>query len=345
MKNVPILVTINEYGAYKNIENTDLNIEKIKTFKVFNSNYLYQFNLSAGNNSLVKLELIFDTKNNKYNNFSLSHIFEYQNDNSNFKILYLPVTETTQGDKTILTFSHQITDKSTTKVVFELIPNYDANNVNILGFEDIYKNENEYETILSFNNSIELISMYTSIKYKFMYPIQANQTNHFQLNISKIFSYDNFYQSVNICECWSNNFNECDINETLNFEMNKINDSTILSVSHYQKKNDSIKNIVFEFYPLYNFYDVVIKGFKENDPDSTPDSTPDSDSGSSSDSAPDSPPDSGSSSFAVLISIIISIIIISVIVFFIYLYIKKRRSKDINFDQRDSLGDDFLLNE
>jgi len=341
IQNVTILFKINEYNDNKKIEKTDLNKEKkIKNFDVFSSETFYEFNLRAGKNSYAKLELIFDEKNSNYKNFSLSHIFEYQNDNSNFKILYyLHATETTQGNKTIITFLHKISDKSTKKVVFQLIPNYVAKNVNILGFKG--KNKTEDEENLPLNTSLVLISMYSSINYKLMCPIQANHTNHIQLRISNITSLDdNFSQSVNIFECWSSKFKECAIKKIQNFKMNKTKDSTIFLESDYQNKNDSIDHIIFAFKPSCNFYNVSITGFiRENDPETTPNS--DSDSDTSSDSAPDS----GSSSFAVSISIIISIIIISVIVFFIYFCIKKRRSKDINFDQRDSLGDDFLLNE
>jgi len=337
---VSILAKINKIDAKeKNV--VDLNNGEIINFKKFNSNEFYKFNLKADYKSYARLELIFDTKNNNYNGFSLSLIVEYQND-GNEKILYQPFTEIEQGNKTILHFSHLVSDESINNIVFLLIPKYEIKNVNILGFKDT--NETEYEEILYLNNSLNLTSMHPSINYKLMFPIQANQTDQIQLNISNITSLENYSQPVDVYECWEKSFNSCEKSETQNFTMTKNNDLEIFLKAQYQNKNVSIKSIYFQINPSYIFYNITIIGsIIKNDPEPTPDPDPDSDSdsGTSSDSAPDS----GSSSFVVSISIIISIIIISVIVFFIYLYIKKRRSKDFNFDQRDSLGDDFLLNE
>ena len=332
---VSFLAKINKIGAFKKFE-IDLNNgkEKIENLNEFSSKIIYSFTLTAGYNSYARLELIFDTKNNNYKGFNLSHVVEHQNTNKIF--FYQTFTETIQGNKTILTFSHLVSNKSTNKIDFQLIPSCKVNNVNILGFED--KAQNEYKNRSSLDYSLELISMYPSINYTLMYPIEAYQTDQILLRISNITSIDNYLQPVDVYECWSDSFDDCKINETQNFTMTKNDDLTIFLKAYYQNKNDSINHIVFAFNPSYIFYDVAITGsiIKNH-----PDPTPDSDSGSSSDSAPDS----GSSSFSVLISIIISIFIISVIAFFIYFYIKKRRSKDINFDQRDSLGDDFLLNE
>ena len=337
---VSIQANINKIDANeKNVD--DLNEGKIMNFNELNSTNFYKFNLEAGYNSYARLELIFDTKNNNYKGFSLSHIVEYQND-GNEKIFYQPFTKIEQGNKTILNFSHLVSDKSTNKIAFQLIPKNEIKNVNILGFKAT--KENKYEEILSFDNSLNLTSMYPSINYKLMFPIQANQTNQIQLNISNITSLENYSQPVDVYECWEKSFNSCEKSETQNFTMTKNNDLEIFLKAQYQNKNVSIKSIYFQINPSYIFYNITIIGsIIKNDPEPTPDPDPDSDSdsGTSSDSAPDS----GSSSFVVSISIIISIIIISVIVFFIYLYIKKRRSKDFNFDQRDSLGDDFLLNE
>ena len=318
---VSILAKINKNNAKEKEKNVvNLNEGKIINSKKFNSNQFYKFNLKVDYKSYSRLELIFDTKNNNYNGFSLSLIVEYQND-GNKKILYQPFTEIEQGNKTILHFSHLVSDESINNIAFLLIPKNEIKNVNILGFKGT--NENKYEKILSFDNSLNLASMYPSINYKLMLPIQAYQTDQIQLNISNITSLEDYSQPVDVYECWEESFDNCEKSETQNFTMTKNNDLEIFLKAHYQNKNDSIKNIYFEINPSYIFYDVAITGsFWKNDPDPTPDS-----------------------SFAVLVSIIISIIIISVIVFFIYLYIKKRRSKDINFDQRDSLGDDFLLNE
>jgi len=340
IEDVTILATIKEYNASKSIEKIDLNEGEITNLNEFNSKNIYQFTLKADYNyynSYARLELIFDAEDCDYKNFYLPYFVEYQNDKIQ-KIFNLQVTDTTtQGNKIILTFRHQITDEHTTKVIFQLVPSYDEHNVNILGFKD--KAQNEFLN-LDLGYSLELISMYSSINYKLIYPVEAYQTGQIQLRFSNIISSDKNSQNVDIYECSSKLFETCKIIiKNQNFSMTENNsDSTIFLEFYYQNNNDSINHIAFAFNPLYNFYNVSITGsIWKNDSDQTPDS----DSGSSSDSAPDS----GSSSFSVLISIIISIIIISVIVFFIYLYIKKRRSKDINFDQRDSLGDDFLLNE
>jgi hypothetical protein len=164
------------------------------------------------------------------------------------KILYQHFTETKQGNKTILTLSHPVSDAFTNKIVFQLIPNYEVNNVNILGFAD--KGKNEYKNILSLDYSLKLTYMYPSIYYYIMYPIKTYQTDQIKLRISSITSFDYYSQPVDVYECWSDSFGMCKKNKTQNFTMSKNNDSTIFLESYYQNKNYSINHILFAFKPL-----------------------------------------------------------------------------------------------
>jgi len=336
IRDATIHVNIYKNNIPRKIVETFLRESEIINLNEFSSLYFYKFKLTAGYNSKARLELIFDTKRHNYKNFYLSHIFEYQY-NKIQKILYLPNTVTKQGNKTILTISHPVADAFTTSVVFQLVPSYSENNVNILGFED--KEKSEYKNILFLDYSLKLTSMYPSIYYYIMYPIKTYQTDQIKLRISNITSFDYYSQPVDVYECWYDSFGTCKKIKSQKFTMTKNNDSTIFLESYYQNKNYSINHIVFAFKPLYNFYDVAITGsIRENDPEPEPDPEPDPE--------PEPEPDSGSSGTVVLVSIISSCIIISIIVVVVlYFFIKKRRSKEINFDKRNSIGNNFLLNE
>ena len=320
IENAIILATMNIADSTSMIIETNLNEEKIIPFDTFSSQNIYKFSLTTHNNYYGKLELIFDTENYNSNNFNLSHIYEYGYGTKINNRFYLHFTETKQGNKTILTSSHLVSDPYTLSSTFILKPKYTINNIYVLGtVRKSYKNEFKY--ILSLEYSFNLSSLYPLDKYYFMYPIKKDQTDQIQLKISNITSLDYYSQPVDVYECWSDSFGMCKKIKTQYFKMTKNNYLSIFLESYYKNNNVSITNIVFVFQPLYNFYNVTIVGsIRENDPDSS------------------------STSTVVLVVVIISCIIILIIIIFILYkyYYKKRTSKEINFDKSDSMGDNSL---
>ena len=352
--NATILAKINYYdGISKNVK-ISLTENKIINLDTLYSNNFYLFSLTTHQNNIGKIELIFDTTDYSFNT---SYLLEYQYGTSAKynDVFFLHFTETKQGNKTILTSSHFVSNHLTRFLIFKIKPESNINNVNIIGTVIKPNDEYAYKYRLSLNDLSYFASMSPSNTYCFQFPIIRYQTDQIIIKIGNISSLDYFSQPLNIYQCKSTSFKSCIKVVAQYFNITKSNDSRIILNSYYKNYNLSMKYVMFEFQPLYNFYDVKISGSvkKINNSKSDSNSKSDTNSNTKSDTNSNSKSDTNSNtnsnvnpksnynynslSTGGLLGIVITSMIISIVILFVlYIYCYKRPiSDEVNLMKND----------